>query len=207
MGPRRSPSGSPSSEGQSVRISPTNVDPLASLGLSKVAVELAGRRWLIPAVDASVWLRILLAEELDPEEIFPGLCGPDTIVEVNQLIVNEAITMAEMQEAMFDVIEAASGRKWWITLRLCRTLRDTWDRVGGELAANGVTPFGVSLSYWLDGAYATVLRLLIESDPKNAGRFAQQLTSPPPGLARANFDNEAAANAFRAAMARSRQAR
>lgn len=189
-----------------MRISPTDVDPLASLGLSKVAVELAGRTWLIPAVDASVWLKILLAEDLDPEEIFPGLCGPDVIVEVNRLIIDGEITMAQMQEALFDIIEAASGRRWWVTLRLCRTLRTTWDRVGGELAANGVTPFGVSLSYWLDGAYATFLRLLIDGDPKNAGRFAQQLVSPPPGLARAAFNQRAAADSFRAAMARGRRA-
>jgi hypothetical protein len=204
--PRR-PSASRDAEGGSVRISPTDVDPLASLGLSKVAVELAGRRWLIPAVDASVWLRILLAEDLDVEEIFPGLCGPDVIVEVNQLIIEGSITMAEMQDTMFDVIEAASGRRWWITLRLCRTLRSTWDRVGGELASRGVTPFGVSLSYWLDGAYATFLRLLADGDPKNAGRFAQQLVQPPPGLAKANFDQDAAAASFRAAMNRGRQAR
>jgi hypothetical protein len=70
-----------------------------------------------------------------------------------------------------------------------------------------VTPFGISLSYWLDGAYATILRMLAESDVKQVGRFTSQLTSPPPGLAKENFNRERAAEAFKAAMDRGRQSR
>src|SRR5687767_10793104 len=136
MPPRRRSESS--SQKQGVRISPTDVEPLASLRISKVAVDLAGRRWLIPALDASVWLEVLLDEDLDPEALFPGLCGPEVIVEVNDLIILNEITMEQMQETIFDVIEAVSGRKWWITLRLCRTLRVNWDRVGGEMASRGV---------------------------------------------------------------------
>ena len=200
---RRSESGS---EGVQVRVSPTDVDPLASLRISKVAVDLAGRRWLIPALEAATWLEILLDEELDPEALFPGLCGPEVIVEVNDLIILGEITMEQMQEAIFDVIEAASGRRWWVTLRLCRSVRANWDRVGGELASRGVTPFGISLSYWLDGAYATILRLLAEGDVRSVGRFTQQLVSPPPGMAMENFNRDRAAEAFRAAMDRGRRA-
>ena len=206
MPPRR-PSESGSGEGQSVRVSPTDVDPLASLRISKVAVDLADRRFLIPALEAAAWLEILLDEELDPESLFPGLCGPEVIIEVNDLLITEEITMKQMQEAIFDVIEAASGRKWWITLRLCASVRANWDRIGGELASRGVTPFGISLSYWLDGAYATILRMLAESDVRQVGRFTAQLVQPPPGLAKESFNRDRAAEAFKAAMDRGRQSR
>lgn len=201
---RRSESGS---EGGSVRVSPTDVDPLASLRISKVAVDLAGRRWLIPAVDAATWLEILLDDPLDPEALFPGLCGPEVIVEVNDLIILGEITMDQMQEAIFDVIEAASGRKWWVALRLCKAIRGGWDRVGGELASHGVTPFGVSLSYWLDGAFATSFRILAEQDPRAAADFTKKLTTPPPGLAMENFNRDRATEAFRAAMDRGKRPR
>lgn len=207
MPPRRRSESAGSGEPQSVRISPTDVDPLASLRVSGVAVDLGDRRWVIPPLPAADWLEVLLDEELEPERLFPGLCGPDVIVEVNQLLIDGTVTVEQMQEAIFDLIEAASGRKWWVALRLCRTIRAGWDRVGGELAANGVTPFGVSLSYWLDGAYATCLRIIGEGDPKQMGRFTAQLVQPPPGLARANFDQKRAAEAFRAAMDRGRRAR
>ncbi len=205
MPPRRQ--GESGSSGGSVRISPTDVDPLASLRISKVAVDLAGRRFLIPALDAAAWLEVLLDEELDPEALFPGLCAPETIIEVNDLIILGEITMGQMQEAIFDVIEAASGRRWWITLRLCKAIRGSWDVVGGELASRGVTPFGISLSYWLDGAYARIIRLLAENDPRSAADFARQLVSPPPGMAMENFDRDRAAEAFKANMNRARQTR
>lgn len=201
MPPRPSGSGS---EGQSIRLAPTNADPLASLRICKVAVSLAGRTWLIPAHDAAVWLEILLDEELDPEAVFPGLCGPQTVVEVNRLLLDGVVTEADMEEAICDAIEAASGRKWWITLRLCRFLRGNWDRIGGELAANGVTPFGVSLSYWLDGAYATAIRLMLDGDPRQAAKFTAQLTAPLPGRAKESFDLARNQAAFRAAMAQAR---
>jgi len=193
-----------SSESQTIRLSPTNAEPLASLSVSKVRVQAAGHVWLIPALDAAAWLQVLLDEQLDVEAIFPGFCGPDVIMEVNRLLISGELTSQDMEEIFFDVLEAASGRRWWITLRLCRFLRAQWDQVGGELAAHGVTPFGVSLSYWLDGAYATCLRLIKEADPKNLTKFTAHLTSPPPGRAKEAFDLEANRAAFRAAMSRAR---
>jgi hypothetical protein len=172
--------------------------------VSRIAVDIGEDRWVIPALDAAEWLKVLLDDDLDPELIFPGFCGPDVIVEVNRKLIDGTITMEQMEKALYDVLEAASGRRWWIALRLARTVRTHWDRVGGELAANGVTPFGISLSYWLDGAYATFLRLLKDADPQAMGDFTKKLTAPPPGMALAVFDHERANEAFRAAMKRAR---
>lgn len=198
--PRQSSSSNPTT----IRIAPTNAEPLASLRIYRVAVEAGGHRWLIPATDATGWLEILLAEDLDPEAIFPGLCGPAVIGEVNELLIDGTIGSDEMQAAICDAITAASGRTWWITLRLCRFLRAQWDQVGGELAAHGVRSNGVPLAYWLDGAYATILRLLKDHNPENLTKFTSQLTMPPPGMAREAFDQERNREAFKAAMQRAR---
>lgn len=193
-----------SSDSRKIRIESTNAEPLASLALYKVAVNLGERRYLIPALDAATWLQVLLAEEFDAEAIFPGFCGPAIISEVNQLLLGEEVTMEQMERAILDTIEAVSGRKWWITMQLCAWLRANWDRVGGELASYGVTPFGISLSYWLDGAYATSLRLIRDADPANLTPFTTWLTQPPPGRAVENFDLDRNQAAFKAAMAQAR---
>jgi hypothetical protein len=198
--PRQSSSG----EGQVIRLAPTNAEPLASLDLYKVQVTLAGRSWLIPALPACEWLKILLADDFDPEAIFPGFCGPQVIAEVNQLAIDGAFSDGELGDAICDAITAASGRQWWVTLRLCRFLRTSWDRLGGEMAASGMTPFQVSLSYWLDGAYATCLRLIEKGDPKQLTRFTDQLTAPLPGHAAESFDLERNRAAFKAAMGQAR---
>ena len=71
----------------SVRVAPTNADPLASLRIWRITVDLGDRRFLIPKLPARDWLEILLEDDLNPEDLFPGLCGPDTVLEVNQLLV------------------------------------------------------------------------------------------------------------------------
>jgi hypothetical protein len=150
-------------------------------------------------LDAAEWLKILLAEDLSLEAIFPGLAGPAVVSEINMLMLEGLISDEDLIDAIKDAIEAVSGRRWWITLRLARTLRNFWERVGGELAAHGVTPFGVSLSYWLDGAYAICFRLIAETEPKRLTEFTQMLVSPPPDEAR-KIDDVAEGNAFLAAM-------
>lgn len=198
------PRPSSSSEGQTIRIASTNAEPLAALDIYKVQVTLGDRTFFIPALPAAEWLKILLADELDAEAIFPGLCGSQAVVDVNMMAINEQITDADLETAITDAISVASGRNWWITLRLCRFLRTNWDRIGGELAANGVTPFQVPLAHWLDAAHATVLRLIEKGDPKQLTRFTDQLVAPIPGRAKESFDLERNQAAFKAAMGMAR---
>lgn len=186
-----------------IQLLPTNPDPLASLDVYKVHVHLGDQRFVIPAIDAAGWLKILLDDPLNTEEIFPGLCGPADVVTVNQMMVSGLVSEEELTAAIYDVIEAASGRRWFIAVRLCGYARANWDRIGGELACHGVTPFKVSLSYWLDALYATMIRLIAEGNPKKLTQFTADLTRLPPSEARI-IDDEAEGNAFLAMM---RQAR
>lgn len=209
MAPRRGSSSPPESASTSVRVSPTDADPLAALRISRIAVDLGDRRFIIPALPARDWLEVLLAEELNPEDLFPGLCDPDDIVAVNRMLIDGTVTMDQMTEALYAVIEQATGRKWWVALRLCRTIRAGWDRIGGRLAGHGVTPFDVPLAYWLDGAFDAILEIIMANDPKAAGSFTQKLVQPPPGLAKQVFEAQRsrAVDAFRANMNRARQGR
>jgi hypothetical protein len=193
----------------SVRVSPTDADPLAALRIYRIAVDLGERRFIIPALPARDWLEVLLAEDLNPEDLFPGLCGTDDVIAVNQMLIDGTVTMEQMSEAIYSVLEEATGRRWWVALRLCRTIRAGWDRVGGRLASHGVTPFEVPLAYWLDGAYAAILDIIMEADPKAVGSFTQKLTAPPPGLAKQAFESQRskAVEAFRSNMNRAKTGR
>jgi hypothetical protein len=167
-------------------------------------VSLGGKQFRVPSLDAAAWLEILMAETVDFEALFPGLAGPEAVLEVNQMLLAGDITSEDLEQAILDMLESVAGRVWWITLRLCYALRKNWESVGGELARNAVTPFGVPLSYWLDAAYATLIHLILHSQkPKNAEEFSRALTTPPPSEGR-NFDEEANSLAFLAAMKGSR---
>lgn len=193
------PPRSRSSEPEKIRVVPTDPDPIASLDRWGVVVEFADQFYEIPALDAAAWLKILLAESLDLEAIFPGLLGPEVVAEVNMDLFEGRGTDAELVQTIKDAIEEVTGRRWWIALRLCRTIRSFWERVNGELASAGVTPFGVPLAWWLDAAYAVCFRLIRDTDPKQLTQFTQALVTPPPEEGK-KVDEVANSQAFLAAM-------
>lgn len=187
-----------------ITLSPVNPDPVASMRMWGATVSLGDQAWRIPGLDASAWLEVLLGEPQNLEDIFPGFCGSEAVLDVNQMILIGRVEPEDLERAILDLLEEVSGRKWWITLRLCFALRKNWESVGGELARHGVTPFGVPLSYWLDAAYTTMIRLIVEGPkPKVAEEFTRALTTPPASEGR-NFDEEANSLAFLAAMRGSR---
>ena len=187
--------------GKTVRVHSTDADPLAALTVQGVDVDLAGRWCHIPRRDAVAWLQHLLTEDLNPEAVFPGLCEPEEEIAVLEHVITAGVTPKQMEQAFFDTLEAVTGRRWWVALRLLRSVRDSWDRVGGVLALHGITGRDVSVAFWLDAAYAVILDALKEGDVANVGKFTSQLVSPPPGHAKAAFNEKKARQAFKAAMA------
>lgn len=167
-------------------------------------VSFGGETFYVPAMDAARWLEILLAKQIDYEALFPGLCGPAVQMDVNKMILDGDVTNEDLERAILDLVEEVSGRRWWTTFRLCISIRGAWDVLGGELARHGVTPFGVPLSYWLDGAYTTMIDLLLRGpEPKKAEEWTRALTVPPASEGR-DVDLEANSLAFLAAMRGSR---
>lgn len=181
---------------ETIRLTPTNPDPVASLEIWGATVTLGGVDYWVPPLDAARWLRILLAEDLDLEALFPGLAGPDVVAQVNLALARGDVDDVELVQAIKDLVEQVSGRKWWIALRLCRSVRASWERVGGQLARHGVHPAGMPLSWWLDAAYETCIDLIAASDPRKLTRFTQSLVLPPPGEDDREVDEVAQGNAF-----------
>lgn len=192
--------GKPAPQPEVIHLSPVNPDPVASMRIWGSTVTLGDQEFTVPAMDAAGWLEILLAEEVSFEDMFPGLAGPAAVFEVNEMLLSGRVDPGELEQAILDLLEAVSGRRWWITTRLCLSARSNWESIGGELARNGVTPFGVPLSYWLDAAYSTMIDLILKgAKPKLAAEWSRALTMPPPSENR-DIDEEANANAFLAAL-------
>jgi hypothetical protein len=138
-----------------------------------VELELAGNVYLFPAVPAVDWLAVLMKQDLDPDEIVLEMCQDGA-----ELLLNEDIDPRELQEAVFDVIEQVSGRKWWIALRLIGVVRGSWNVLGAEMFYRHIDPAVLSLSAWLDVMLVLTIRAM---DPKDVAMFTSRLELPPPG--------------------------
>lgn len=183
-----------------IHLSPLNVDPVSSMRSWGAQVSFAGQTYKIPAMDAAQWLELLLEESIDYEGLFPGLAGPEAVYEVNQMMLAGRADEDDLKQAILDLLEAVSGRSWWITLRLCFSVRSNWESIGGEMARNGVHPWGMPLGYWLDAAYSTMIDLMLKGPkPKMAADWSRAVAQAPVTEMR-QLDEVANANAFLAAL-------
>lgn len=184
-----------------VTLAHTNPDPLATLRMAPLLVQFAGTEYEIPAYPAARWLEILLAEKINLEAVFPGLAGLDAELAVNLAITDLRATQDELLQVIYEVLEAATGRRWWVAIRLCVSLRAHWEWVGGAMARNGLTPFDVPLAFWLDGAYTTMIHEMVKAavEPQDLNKIAdwvRALTVPPASQVRAEASDTMDRDAF-----------
>lgn len=174
--PRRSPpSAGPGSSGASpqVIIPHHTLDPVWSLRPWPVELDLAGRTYTFPAVPAVEWLSVLMAENLDQDQILLELCPQGY-----ELLLDEELDPEELTRALLDVIEQVSGRKWWIALRLIWVVRANWNVLGAEMFYRHIDPTALSLSAWLDVMLVLTIKAM---EPKDVSMFTSKLELPPPG--------------------------
>jgi hypothetical protein len=172
--PRSSPSSRSDPDSGRIAVPHLVLDPIASLQPYPVVVTVAGQDFEIPALTAAEWLAILMEEPLDPEEIFPGLVeGADDFVD--DALLNGSLTLEELYSLPLDIITVASGRKWYITLRLISVAKGHWDLLGAEFVIRHIDATALSLAAWLDALLLTILRNM---EPKNITMFTLKLEAP-----------------------------
>lgn len=125
-------------------------DPIASLGIWAVEVELAGRVLRIPPLPAGDWLAVLMRLDL------MGLLTMADEADVDAMLLDGEITYDELQDALTLLIEAAAGRSAWATFTLAHLAAENWHVVGGELARRGVRLDLLPLGAALDAIYGTL---------------------------------------------------
>jgi hypothetical protein len=122
-------------------------------------------------MSAADWLEILMEKDLDLHALLDLIPGFD------EYLLDSDMEPEEMRALVDDMITTASGRQWWITLRLLWVANSHWDTIGPTMITK-LDPDRVSLSAWM-----AVLQLtLIEGmEPKNAKMFIAQIQAPPAG--------------------------
>lgn len=150
--------------------------PLASLGLYPIEFRVAGENATIPALSALPWLEVLMmGEHILLDDVVPGLLDDPSIVE-------DALTCGDLhpydlEDLQLKAIELASGRDWWVTLRLIETIRGAWDQVGSEFAM--VDANRISLAGWLDFAFGIILKAMPRDKLQS---FLLRLEIPPKSI-------------------------
>lgn len=154
-------------------------DPIWSLRVWPVTFTVAGQDFTIPEIPAAGWLEALMAEELNALEVFDGLLSSDDTEDLHDLIWDDQVTLSQLHDLLLEVLDAVTGRPWWIALKLIAVVQAHWDLIGADLALQGVRTDTISIAAWLDVALLTILHNI---DPEKATMFTSQLEMPPPGV-------------------------
>lgn len=149
---------------------------LASLRPSDTEVYVAGEWVLVPAQTAADWLELLMGD-LEPAVIFPGLCDAEDQEWVDDCLRDGVISVPEVERITLNLIEAVSGKPWWITLRMINIAERKWGVVGTDLLRQGIDATRMSLAAWLDVLWVTIFGHL---EPEKWTMLALQLEAPPP---------------------------
>lgn len=175
-GPRRS-APSPGADTGRVTVPSLNKDPVQSLQPWPVVVTCCGRELVIPTMPAVDWLAVLMTEDVNLDDAFPGLLGDEDIDWVEDQLLQGKLHLEEYRQLVLGVIETVSARKWYITLRLIDIARSSWDAIGSEMMLRGVDAARISLAAWLDILLITILRNM---ETKDVTMFTSRLEAPPP---------------------------
>jgi hypothetical protein len=132
----------------------------------------------IPAMPAADWLSVLMVEDMDLDDIFPGFLTDEDEEVVNTMMLTGDLDADEYQDILLSIIETAAARDWWVVFRLVESARRSWDVLGAEMALRGIDATQVSLSSWLDVVLIVLLRAM---EPEKVQMFCMKLEAPPVG--------------------------
>lgn len=176
-----------------VSIPNLNRDPVQSLQPWSVLVTLNGRDVNIPALSAATWLSVLMAEDLQLDDLFPGLLEGDEADWVEEQLLSGQLDLGELQDTILDILENVSARRWWIALRLVHVAKQSWSHLGAEMLMRGVDASRMSLAAWLDVLMLVAMRNI---EPEQLQMFTMRLEAMPVGEESEPEEMEMSAGAF-----------
>ena len=170
---------------------PVICDPLASLSPVTIEVFYLGRRFRVPGMTADAWLSVLWREPFAYDDIFPGLAG--AVEAMDDAMLDGRVDFQDAAMVAMEILEAASGYRWWFTLKITSLVKASWPRIGGMISLDLST---ISLGRFI----TAVLGALQEHmEPKKLVELVNELNEAPEGFGEP-LDEEAEGAAFLAAM-------
>lgn len=180
MARRSQPPSAPAEDSNSRVVLPkVPCDPLASLPPTSILIDCAERTWTVPAKMADEWLRVIWTDPLNPDMIFPGFVVEDDADNViTTAMLDGQVEPDDLIMIAMEVLEIASGYRWWFTLRLIAGLGASWSRLGGMLMNSGVDSRTLSLGAWCSAA----LEMWVANiEPDKAADLLNALLEAPEG--------------------------
>ena len=169
---------SPSNTGNGrIGVSQLVTDAVQSLRPWPVWLTVNGEELEIPALCAADWLAILMNEDLDLEDVLPGLLGDEDDEILEELLLEGLLTVDDKDQLSLEVISTVAGRPWWVALRLIGAASHSWDALGAEMVRKADAS-RLSLSAWLDVLFHTTL---LATDEDKRTMFQLKLEVPPEG--------------------------
>lgn len=148
-------------------------DAAASLRVWAVEADLGSRVLRIPPLPAAEWLPVLMSGNL------LGLLELADDIDLGELLLDEGVTLAEVNDALELLVESAAGRTPWCALLLASMASEYWHVIGADLARSGLDFEKVSIGTALDAVYGTLCRSM---DEKGIGNLNRALDRPPVGV-------------------------
>jgi hypothetical protein len=149
-----------------------------SIRILPVDIKIEGETFTIPALPAADWLVPLMDwASLDLFEVFPGFLSGEDQERVWDMIMDGSLPIDEIGELAFQVISTASGRPWWVALRLVALIANNSHTLGAEMLMRGVDAERLSFSGWLDVSLYVALRSMKKEE---VTMFTMRLEQVPP---------------------------
>lgn len=168
---------SPPSRPAGVAVPKLNRNPILSLRPWPVVITVGGEEFTIPPLPAADWLAALMSEAFSLDDLFPGLLDDEDHDRAVAVLLSDMHELEQFHRLTLDIVELASGRSWWVALRLIGAAVGSWDVIGAELILKQVDPERLSLAAWLDAVLLVMLRSMEEKD---ITMFTLKLEAPPP---------------------------
>jgi hypothetical protein len=158
------------------------VDPLASMRCWAIGIELGGHLFEVPPLPAVEWWPVLTS--VDPTLVL-DMVESSSGIDLDEMILSGELSGSDLDQALLDAIEAATGRPPQAAYVLASVAALQWPSIGGRMAERGfrwdVMPIGAAL----DAIYSIVVGALPEKseDGKRKPReeFLALLDRPMPG--------------------------
>lgn len=145
-----------------------NRSPARSLRPTPVVFTVGGLDYELPPLPAADWLNTLM-QPWTPDDLLLDLVP-------NGVQVALRIEPEDVEPLVLALIEEASGRDWWVALRLVGAVQGGWSVLGPEMILQGVDPERLSLAAWLDAMTLLILRAMNKDDH---AMFLSQVELPP----------------------------
>jgi len=132
-----------------------DVDPVASLKLWAVTLDIGGREFEIPALPAADWFPVIASG--DPSEVLDLLrSSPEDGDSLDDLLLSAEVDSAELKAALVEAVEQVAGRSFHATLVLATVATTHWSMINGQLAQHGFRWDVMPIAAALDAIYMLV---------------------------------------------------